>query len=342
MRYEKHLERIYNDPTHPASFSSPFKLWSSVRKKFPKLKLSSVQEWLQSQNSYTLHRKIVRKFPRRKTIVAGVGIQFQADLIDISPIKRENNGTRYLLTVIDCFSRKAVAIPMKKKTQENSINAFKKAFKILGYPQKLQTDQGSEFIAGSVRKYLEEKRIKWFFTHTTLKSKASIVERFNRTLWEKIIKYLVSKETLNYISALPDILEGYNNSVHSSIKPYTPAQVSKKNEGKVFEVQYRKYLDTKKKKKNLLKIGDVVRLAISTKGAFRKGHHRNFSVELYEIIDVKKTIPTTYVLKDMESSTPVLGISYRQQLQKVRTQTREIGKRVATHKVFGQRAKKYS
>lgn len=332
QRFENILDKIYNNPKHPASFSSPYKLWIAAHKKNVKISLEFVKEWLQSQNSYTLHREVRREFPRRKVIVSGVGIQYQADLVDFAPIKKENLGYRYLLTMIDCFSRKAIAIPMKSKTAESSISALKKAFKFLGAPQKLQTDQGSEFFAEKVKRYFKDTvRIKHF--HSKSKMKASIVERFNRTLRSKIVKYMVAKESLTYVGALPDIIEGYNASVHSALEKYSPNDVNKRNEKEIFEIQYREYLN-KRKANRKFQIGDSVRIATS-RTPFKKGHHRNFSVELYEVVDTLNTQPNTYRVKNQSKSTAVEGMFYEEQLQKAKPKSQTFSKRIATHPAFG-------
>jgi hypothetical protein len=335
VRHERILEAIYKDPKNPASFSSPYKLYQAAKQRNKNITFKMVAQWLETKNSYTLHRKARKSFLRRKVIVSGVGIQYQADLLDFTPIQKENRGYRYLLTVIDCFSRKATAIPMKTKDKYASLQAIKKAFKKMGTPQKLQTDRGSEFVAILVRKFLEENKILLF--HSNSKLKASIVERFNRTLRSKIIKYLVENQTLTYIHILDDLIEGYNNTIHSSLERYSPNEVNKLNEKEVFEIQYRDYLN-KRKKKRAFKIGDIVRVALDTspfQKAFKKGHQRNFSIDLYQIVDVKDSQPPTYLLKNIDTSTAEAGWFYEAQLQKSRPQSRTFSRMIATHPIFG-------
>ena len=72
-------------------------------------------EWLETQKSYTLHRRVRTKFRRRKVVTRRVCYQYQADLVDYSKLKRDNSGFTYVLTVIDCFSRFALALPIKRK-----------------------------------------------------------------------------------------------------------------------------------------------------------------------------------------------------------------------------------
>ncbi len=92
---------------------------------------------------------------------------------------KENDGYNYLLTVIDCFSKYALAIPIRNKTAEEIIKSFDYIFKERK-PLKLQTDKGKEFINKKFQSFSKEHNVEWFSTDSELK--ASIVERFNRTL----------------------------------------------------------------------------------------------------------------------------------------------------------------
>ena len=79
-------------------------------------------------------------------VVSGLYDQWQADLCDVSNLKTHNSGYRYLLTVIDVFSKVAHVRPLKTKTGRELVKAFED---ILQHspraPRKLQTDKGSEF-----------------------------------------------------------------------------------------------------------------------------------------------------------------------------------------------------
>ena len=314
---DKLLKDLYYNPEKPSSFGSPLRLYKAAVKVDKELTLENVREWLHKQPSYTLHRDLRLKFPRRKVIVNGMRIQYQADLMDFSQIKRENDSNRYLLTVIDCFSRLATAIPLKTKLASVVAPALKQAFKNLGgTPLKLQTDDGSEFIAHFTQNYLKKElgMLNWF--HSFQNVKAQIVERFNRTLRGKLQKYFAANKTLRYIEVLPKILKSYNNTIHSTLKEYSLSQVNAKNQDKVFEIQYRKYLDEKKKKRKF-NIGDIVRVSAYRPTFFKKGTQNNFSAHLFVVTDVDdRTNPPTYRLKSWEDSEAIEGMFYESELQK--------------------------
>ena len=100
---------------------------------------------------------------------------------------RQNNGYRFILTVIDCFSKYAFALPLKNKSGSEVKSALQRIIEERK-PEKLQTDRGKEFINSSVQNYLKENDIQFFTTFNTL-FKCAIVERFNRTLKAKMFKY---------------------------------------------------------------------------------------------------------------------------------------------------------
>ena len=82
-------------------------------------------------------------------------------------------------------------------------------------PEKLQTDKGTEFLNHNFQSLLKENSIHFFTTNSELK--ASMVERFNRTLKTRMWKYFTAKNNRVYIDILQDIIHGFNNSYHRSI-----------------------------------------------------------------------------------------------------------------------------
>lgn len=309
------LKSIYTDLRNPASFSSPLKLYRAAKKSNPDIKLKDVIHWLETQKSYTLHRRLKTKFKKRKVVTRGVGYQFQADLVDYSKLRRDNSGYTFVLTIIDCFSRLAFAIPIKRKTGEEVVGALTKAFNSMGTPRKLQTDQGKEFYNRHVQQLLQERGVHHFSTFQEVK--AQIVERFNRTLREAVLQFMTDRQTLRYVEALPDFLFGYNSRPHSAIYPYSPLQVNKKNEQAIHDLQYGEYLRSKPRK-HKYEIGDKVRIA-SYKSIFRKSYRdTTFTREVFEIVDTISSNPPTYKLKDLKEGELIEGTFYEEELQRVR------------------------
>src|SRR5215472_15856948 len=91
-----------------------------------------------------LHKPVRHRFPRRRVVIKGLDDLWQADLVEMIPYSRENKGFKYILMVIDAFSKYLWAKPLKSKTGEEVTRAMKEILKERR-PSNLQTDHGKEF-----------------------------------------------------------------------------------------------------------------------------------------------------------------------------------------------------
>ena len=147
----------------------------------------------------------------------------------------KNFEVRGNLTVVDVLSKFAWVEPIKTKSGENLVKAFEKICKRGRQPEKLHTDKGTEFTNRLFQRFLKDKNILFFTTHND--TKASIVERFNRTLKGKVWKYFTAKNTTKYIDVLQKLMYSYNHSRHRSIG-MKPADVNPENESVVWQRLY--------------------------------------------------------------------------------------------------------
>ena len=138
------FDKLYYDPKSPAGYAGEQALFKLARKSPKTVKLKDVRNWLKKQQIYTLHKPIRRKFVRRKTVVAGIDHQWQADLADMSKLANSNDKFKFLLCIIDVFSKYAWVVPIKDKTGKALVNAFKSVLKSECSPKRLQTDKGAE------------------------------------------------------------------------------------------------------------------------------------------------------------------------------------------------------
>lgn len=310
----KVLEELYYNPKNPSSFSSVNKLYKAAKVLIPHISLKDIKNWLANQDVYTLYRKRVKTFSRLPTLSEYVDKIWQADIMDMSYFAKFNKNVKYLLVAIDVLSRYAFAQPLKSKGSGDVIAAFSKIFKSGRKPKKLQTDQGKEFVNHRFKKFMNEKRI-IHYTTTDDSVKCAIVERFNRTLREKIYKFLGHKKDLKYIGKLQDFLTAYNNSIHRMIKE-APSRVNDLNAEKVY-LEILNHI--KPKKVNTFTSGELVRIQRS-KGAFEKGATPNFTPEVFQIDRVlDKGSHTVFKLKDL-SGEPITSIFYPSELSLVKTQ----------------------
>ena len=170
-------------------------------------------------------------------------------------------------------------------------------------PNKIWVNKGSEFYNNYFKKQLRDNNIEMYSTNNEAKS--VIAERFIRTLKNKIYKYMTSISKNVYIDKLDDIVKKYNNTYHNSIKM------------KPIDVKDNTYIDLKKEsngKDPKFKVGDHVRIS-NYKNIFAKGYLPNWSEEIFIIKKIKKPIPWTYVLNDVNSE-EIIGTLYENELQK--------------------------
>jgi hypothetical protein len=225
------LSQIYLDPvTHSNSVEGLFQNARKNNSNFLTFSRNDIQNFLENQKSFRTFQPIDKsQFQSRVVAVEGRFRKFQMHLIDIKKYSYENDGTKYILTIIDVFSKYAFAIPLKSKKATGIASALTKIFsaKNAPLPRILQSDNGKEFIADAVKNVCKKYGIFQFFSYPY--SPLEFIERFNQTLKKKIFTWLHTNrhhqmQPYRYIDALPDLLHNYNHSIHSTLRE-TPAMI---------------------------------------------------------------------------------------------------------------------
>lgn len=299
------MEEMYLNPARAGSFGGVDALYRVAGG--PK---KEVQNWLRGVDTYTLHKPIRRKFKTNRVIVYSIDQQWQADLVDLISLHKYNQGYKYLLTCIDILSKYAWAVPLKSKKGPEIVKAFQTIFNERKC-RILQSDKGSEFKNRIFQKFLKENDVRFFTTHN--ETKASVVERFNRTLKTKMWRYFTHKRTYRYVDVLDQLLHSYNHTYHSSIKR-APTDVNLSNESDVWFTLYGD-LENVKQKPCVFSVGDTVRIS-KRKLTFEKGYETNWSEELFIVTECVPRDPPVYRVKDLMDEA-IQGTFYAQELQKV-------------------------
>ena len=196
-------------------------------------------------------------------------------------LSKYNKGIRFLLCVIDIFSKYAWVVPLKDKKGIIIVKAFQIILKQSNStkPNKVWVDKGSEFYNASFKKWLQDNDIVMYSTHN--EGESVVAERFIRTLKSKIYKYMTSISKNVYIDKLNDTVDKYNNTYHTTIKM------------KPIDVKDNSYINADKKINNKdpkFKVGDHVRIS-KYKNIFAKGYMSNWRKEVFVIKKVKNTVP---------------------------------------------------
>ena len=308
------LREIYYNPDDPGSYGGVDRLLKRAREQgLHSIKRKEVEDFLRDQRSYSIHKQCRRNFKRNKTLVSGIDVQWQADLADMQGLSRFNSGHNYLLTCIDVFSKFAWVIPVKNKSAQVMVKAFKELFDTAHprKPDRIQTDRGKEFLNKEVKQLLRAKEVELFQTHSD--KKAAVVERFNRTLKSRIWRYFSAKNTKHYLDVLPKIVQSYNNSVHRSIG-MQPSKVRKSDEDRIWMRLY----GTGQKKLTRLKMAPSEMVRVSkVKGGFEKGYLPNWTEQHYRVEGTEGRDKRVYKLQNIHGE-PIDGSYYDQELQPIK------------------------
>lgn len=310
------LKMNYKNPGHPIAFSGVNKIYEFYN---GALTIKQIKEILSGIESYTLHREY-HKNTRNTTYAYFKRYQFQMDLVEIQALSKFNDGVRYLLNVIDIFTRYAFVRPLINKEAHTVLDAFKSVLnEAENPPHILVVDKGAEFSNKLFEKFCSQNNIK--LINPKASTHAAFVERFNRTLQTLIYKYMTEKETNRFIDQLQDLVSTYNNRKHRMIG-ITPKQAENDPENHLnINLMFQKREEKILKKKPNLSVNSFVRIA-KQKGKFSRGYNEQSNQEIFKIykINLKKKIPL-YYLKTYNEGETISGGFYEFELTPVKTDT---------------------
>ena len=236
-----------------------------------------------------IYSKPPKKFyPTNKTNVYHIDDIWSLDILGLKDYGPENNkGYRYVLVVIDNFSKFGWTVPLKNKNALTIKDSFEYILiSSKRKPNLIESDRGKEFYNNIFQDFLNKNNIKLYSRNTSLG--AVFAERFNRTIRDLLKRPVFEKGGGNWIDVLQTITKQYNNRIHSSTMLSPIQAILKKNEGSV----YKNLLDKRKKIKPKYEIGDLVRTA-DLKKTFSKSDTTNWSYKLYKIKEIiNDTIPS--------------------------------------------------
>ena len=296
-RKEDILKDVYYDPK--TGLVSIEKLFQRVKKHG--ITRADIKKFIAEQDVAQVHKKVAK--PIYSSIYAsGVDHIWQADLCDMAKYCGSNSNYKFLLCIVDVYSRYAFVFPMKSKNKNVVVSCFIQLF-AKRKPRNLTTDLGSKFNNKEMKALLNRVGVKHYMADVADHTKMGLVERFNRTLKTLISRYMTAAKTRKYIEVLPDLVTNYNTTHHQFLgKP--PADVrtgdykiTKEPAGE----EFRKFT-----------VGDRVRLLQDTP-LFQKGYVGRWSKGVYEIADVEN-----YKFVIANSAGKILDKRYKHyELQKV-------------------------
>lgn len=283
------LLKLYNNPK--LGFTSPIRFYKNLQANGYKYTLKQVNEFMKNHSTNQIHTELKQIYIPIQNY--NVREQFQIDLLVLIKSKAtipdviqsvKKTDLRYILCVIDTFSRYADCRFMKDKKASSTAEALKSILEDMGIPQQIIVDTGNEF-KGEFKKVCDEDDIRLTYINKERDNDYStmIVERFNKTLIGYIKRYKTTnrKQGINQIAAqLPNFIYNYNHSVNSSIG-ITPTEAFKNN-----IVYNERELSDKDYEKTQFKVDDKVRVK-NPKTIYTKGREERYTKEIYTIVEKK-------------------------------------------------------
>ena len=242
-----------------------------------------------------------------------VGDGYQADLLSFESLGSRNKNFNWILSCVDIYSRRAWAIPVKTKSGTSVSGGLKTIFKD-GIPKRLTTDNGKEFLNSSVQALLKKHKIQHYLNEPGSHEILGIIERFNRTLRQRINRNFERIGKLRWIDDISSLVDNYNNTFHTGFKAIPMDVWNRKDDN---NQKVKRYAMT-------LPSGTKVRL-LNKSGIFDKGTNAKWSSTIYEIVEregfkyVAKNIKNGNLLKSRYRKKEVLPVSekvYQKQVEK--------------------------
>ena len=331
------LSTLYRNPSFPGAFASKDIFFKHARKQLPELKRKHIDQW--EQNDLLIAKRSRKKKPKVRRSVVTYNPQqiWEGGLVDMKDTNiRLNRNVRYLLLMVDQFSKTLYCQPVMKGTKAapEVLKAFKRIFEnTTARPKAIYSDKGSEFLAGVVKSYLNKEQGIQTWETKDKDIKASIVERYIRTLKGRI-HTMINAGNPKYIDHLQQIVSGINQTPNrttktpaSEVDPINVSDVrrniytyNQKQESKFRSLQTFKLNDKNKPPVPMYNVGDYV-LIKREKKTFTKEHRGLWNDEIFKISSVStETKPYTYHIYDLGDS-PIGGYFNEAELKQIQLPT---------------------
>lgn len=299
------MDKVYHNPKNPAAFGGILALQRETKQPHTKVK-----KFLNKDTTYRKFFQRKGKRTRARILAASIAHIFQCDLFELTKFSRQNQGHKYLLVVVDCFSRRVSARALRNKTGPVVADKLREIFvelreKNLLAPNALcGSDLGSEFISKDAQKVFNDFNISWFPLRAP--KKASLCELQGRWLLDRIYKHMHHTGEKRWVDQLQDFVDAKNKRPLRSLGMRAPNDVNYENRDTVYTHLYKE----KKYKEPKLKIGQKVNISLD-RMPFFKSFRGYYGSKVYEIIrKVDYGNISRYALKDTDDGEEISGSYY--------------------------------
>jgi hypothetical protein len=247
-----------------------------------RITIKFVKEWLKKQTTNQLTSRVVGK-KKYAAIYSESRHAYQIDLTFLPLYKNQNSGFYVLFTAINVNSRKAYAYYAKNKRMDTMLAILREWKQDVGPIETITCDSGNEFVNREAQEWFQQQNIGTYFVVGDSR-KLGIINRFHRTLKEKLLRYFTATNNYRWVDVLAQIIHNYNNTQVRTIG-MTPNEAE---QGLNMEVimQQRREQNEAMQAKSTINVGDWVRLK-NERRLFEK-MQLNYSPEIYQVVKVNK------------------------------------------------------
>jgi transposase InsO family protein len=305
------IKREYEDPK--TGLVGRDKLFQRLFAKYIGISRKHITDVLRSIPAHSLTTSVQKPRPTKPIVVLEPNKHWQMDLIDLSKYAEENKDYRYVLNIVDLFSKKLMSIPLLDKSGASVAESLDSLLRQSGSakPAILQSDNGSEFKNTDVDAVLKRYKVHQVFSKPYTPTTQSQVERVNGTLKKLIHRGFIAHNNYEWYQYLQDYVSNYNNSIHS-VTGTAPTTLSTTKDTKTID-KAKEGISKQAEKQvswsgKLLKVGDTVRIALK-----RLPGQKDFVNWSYEVYPIEKVIRPSKNLRYATERYKVNGKTYSKQ-----------------------------
>jgi hypothetical protein len=264
------------------NFDGANSLYEKAKKINPKITMTNVREWLKKQStSQVFYKKVGKK--EFLPIYSEAPHSFQIDLTFFPRYKKQNDGNTVLFTAINVNTRFVYAYYSKTKDMSTILDMLIKMEKKTPI-NIISCDEGKEFNNRDFLKFCKENDIQTYFIKSD-SHKLGIINRFHRTLKEKLAKFFIASNTVRWVEVIDKIIDNYNRTINSGIG-VAPIDANDFIEHD-FVVKAREKTERIRRGQPDFQVGDKVRI-LNKKALFEDKMLPRFSSTVFTIIKVNK------------------------------------------------------
>ena len=304
------MESIYYDVLDPSGFAGINVLQQATGKT-----RRHVKQFLDTQPTYRRF-KTPRKPKRARVVVPSMAVQFEADLFDLSKYSQHNKGFKWILLIVDAFSRRVECEPLKNKSGPEVARGMDEIFKRLSASNKmlpnvyLATDCGNEFFNQNVEPIYKKYNVSHFPLRAPIK--CAFAEITGRYIVSRLHKIMFHKDTKRWIDYLQSAVVAKNACKNKKTANLSPDEITFDNQQKVKESLYPEYTP-----EYTLQIGDLVNV-VKNRSLFAKSFHGYYSDKVYRVTKMHEHTVPRYTIADEEDGETIAGTWYAAELYLLR------------------------